>query len=148
MFVPAKRSYYVKALSLVKRKDNVLVFSDEIDRARAIGDTLGGNVIYMSGNEAYEDLYLMSLCHDNICSNSVFSWWGGWLNAHSDKIVVCMKEWLRPGYREHRNLSCDDWIEIQTVNSILGHYRVVRPFARVYRTVSALVGKDRKPRRA
>jgi hypothetical protein len=141
MYVPAKRSYYVRALSLVGRGEQTLVFSDEIARAKAVGDTLGGNVIYMAGNEAHEDLYLMSLCRDNICSNSVFSWWGAWLNAHSDKTVVCMKEWLRPGYCDHRGLTCDEWIEIKTVNSILGHYRVVRPFARVYRTVETLRGR-------
>ena len=73
MFVPANLAYYVKALSLVNHRENLLVFSDEIDRARGIAERLSGNIIYMDGNRAYEDLYLMSLCHDNICSNSTFS---------------------------------------------------------------------------
>jgi hypothetical protein len=144
MFVPANLAYYVKSLSLVNRRENLLIFSDEIDRAREIAERLSGNIIYMDGNRAYEDLYLMSLCHDNICSNSTFSWWGAWLNNYNDKVVVCPKEWLRPGYGEHRDLTCDGWIEIRTVNPIFGHYRMVRPFAKMYRALEVLRRKTQK----
>lgn len=44
----------------------------------------------------------------------------------------------RPGYAEHRNLTCDEWIEIRTVNPILEHYRLVYPFARMYRALGLL----------
>ena len=134
MFVIPRLGYYVQALSHVRNSETLLVVSDDMVRARGIAEGLTGNIIYAEGNRPYQDLYLMSQCHDNICSASTFSWWGAWLNAHDDKIVICPKEWLRPGYHEHRNMTCTGWIEIQTVNSVLGHYYAVLPLAKAYRT--------------
>lgn len=145
MFVIANLDYYAKALSYVTNSENLLVVSDEIDRARRIAERLSGNIVYANDTEGHEDLYLMSLCHDNICSTSTFSWWGAWLNNYGDKVVVCLKEWLRPGYHEHRNQTCDGWIEIRTVNPIFGHYRMVHPFAKVYRALEVLRRKTQKP---
>ena len=144
-FVTANSTYYAKALSFINHSENLLVFSDEMDRAHRIAERLSGNIIYMDGNRDYEDLYLMGLCHDNICSTSTFSWWGAWLNNHSDKVVVCLKEWHRPGYAKHRNLTCDEWVEIRTVDPVFGHYRVVHPFAKAYRALEVLRRKTQKP---
>jgi len=143
-FVTANSTYYARALSLINHRENLLVFSDEMDRAHRIAERLSGNIIYMDGNRDYEDLYLMGLCHDNICSTSTFSWWGAWLNNHSDKVGVCLKEWHRPGYAKHRNLTYDGWIEIRTVNPVFGHYRVVHPFAKIYRALKVLHLKTQK----
>jgi hypothetical protein len=131
-------SYYTEALSWVNNYEHLLIFSDEIEIAKKTAEKLSGHIIYMDGNKDYEDLYLMSLCHDNMCSSSTLSWWGAWLNIHSDKVVVCLKEWTRPGYVEHRNLTCDGWREIRTVNSILGHYYVVSFLRLISRMIEAL----------
>jgi len=47
----------------------------------------------------------MSLCRNNIISNSSFSWWGAWLNANPAKRVLSPGMWF--GY----NLS-HDWRDI------------------------------------
>jgi hypothetical protein len=38
----------------------------------------------------------MSLCDNNIISNSSFSWWGAWLNVNENKIVIGPKKWFGP----------------------------------------------------
>jgi len=123
--IPAK-NYYIKALKKIKHKKHVLVFSDEPEHAKKHIKNLKGNLSFMEGNEAYEDLYLMARCRDFICSSSTLSWWGAWLNNHSDKTIVAPKEWLRPGYAcQNHDLLCDGWLEIQTYTPFLDNYRVV-----------------------
>ncbi len=49
--------------------------------------------IYAEGNSALEDLYLLSFCSHNIISNSTFSWWSAYLNAHPNKRVLIPARW-------------------------------------------------------
>jgi len=91
--------YYKNALELITKKINkenaeLFIFSDDIDWAK---ENLHFNfpTNFVSDNiiPDYEEMYLMSLCKNNIIANSSFSWWGAWLNQNSAKMIVAPKQW-------------------------------------------------------
>ena len=64
-----------------------------------------------SGAESYRDMQLMSLCRHHIIANSSFSWWGAWLNANPEKIVIAPKHWFSNG-NDDTDLIPDEWIRL------------------------------------
>jgi hypothetical protein len=68
-----------------------LVFSDDIEWCK---NTFPEGIIYVEGNNQFEDLCLMSLCHHNIISNSSYSWWGAFLNKNENKKVIAPSNWF------------------------------------------------------
>jgi hypothetical protein len=126
-YIIAPLMYYINALSRVRRKENILVFSDEMETAREFLKGRKERLVYVECNEYYEDFYLMTLCRDFISSLSTFSWWAAWLNKHDDKIIVCPREWLRPGFRtKNDDLCCSGWTCLSICRPIIGNYRVAK----------------------
>jgi hypothetical protein len=67
----------------------------------------------MEGFDDVEDIWLMSMCKNNIIANSSFSWWGAWLNSNVNKKVVAPENW----FGDQTNLDYSDiipqsWIKI------------------------------------
>jgi hypothetical protein len=105
--------YYKKAISIVGSDKTFFMFSDDISWCKENFKFLD-NVIYCENNEDYEDLYLMSLCRNNIIANSSFSWWGAWLNQNENKITVGPKKWFGPSKSNFitDDIYCEKWIVI------------------------------------
>ena len=107
--------YYKQAVEIISEKvsDPVFfIFSDDAEEAAKIGEELGIHyeiICHNKGDDSYKDMYLMSHCKHNIIANSSFSWWGAWLNANPDKIVVAPKTW---SVRSKNHPQLDDWILI------------------------------------
>lgn len=88
--------YYNDAILEVKNKTNVdffLVFSDDIDWCK---QNFPVDFVFIEDNFDTEDLFLMSMCKHNIIANSSMSWWGSWLNANPDKIIIVPNKWFGP----------------------------------------------------
>ncbi|WP_044268905.1 alpha-1,2-fucosyltransferase [Bacteroides timonensis] len=87
------------------------VFSDDIEYVREyFGEE---NMVFIDGNrkeDSWQDMFLMSRCHHNIIANSTFSWWGAYLNAYNDKIVIAPKRWWY--YFEKDDVVPESWLRM------------------------------------
>lgn len=140
-------SYYIKALRLVKPKDYILVFADRPDLARNFFRPMQERGLIFTDNlNPPQALYLMTRCRANVITNSTFAWWGAWLNAHPERIVVAPTAWSRPGLSIHEEILCDDWIKIPGTHPILDHVQVWRVKHPV-RTVNRILNRMSKNNR-
>lgn len=86
--------YYTEAINKIENGE-FLVFSDDLEWCKSF---FKGKQFDFIVDEDYNELYLMSLCKNNIIGNSTFSWWGAWLNSNENKVVIAPKNWFGPGY--------------------------------------------------
>lgn len=104
-----KMKYYNEAMEIVNDTDLFLIFSDDIEwcKQKFVGD----KYLIVENNKDYQDLYLMSLCNNNITANSTFSWWGAWLNNNENKKVISPKIWFGPRLSIHdtKDLIPETW---------------------------------------
>ena len=90
--------YYRNALGKLEEIDpgtTLIVFSDDIPFCQ---DLFPGNkavfVDWNRGSDSWMDMALMSRCRHHIIANSSFSWWGAWLDASPDKMVIAPVKWF------------------------------------------------------
>lgn len=88
-------AYYERAIGRIENLaccPTYFVFSDNPDATRSALRLPRGRSVFVSSNggqaRPYVDLWLMSACRHFIIANSTFSWWGAWLGAHVDKVVI------------------------------------------------------------
>jgi hypothetical protein len=95
--------YYRSAVACfesdVGHEAELFVFSDDAAAAEMVLSFVPkSRLVHVRGDPAlpWEDLTLMARCRHHIIANSSFSWWGAWLNASPDKIVVAPRAWFSP----------------------------------------------------
>jgi len=104
-------NYFIDAYNEMGNDKKYLIFSDDIEWCKKNFDFIKDKVI-IEGNTDYQDLYLMSLCKNNIIYNSTFSWWGAWLNKNNNKKVIAPKNWFGPKYSHLviDDVFCEGWL--------------------------------------
>lgn len=104
--------YYKSSIEILKdNTDLFVVFSDDINWCKE--NLKLDNILYIEGEKDYIELYLMSMCDNNIIANSSFSWWGAWLNQNEDKIVIGPTKWFGPRITSSsKDIIPDSWIKI------------------------------------
>lgn len=90
----AKEEYIYKALEKIDKISHVFIFSD--DKEWVKNNLKFENVTYINEDEDYKELWLMSLCKNNIIVNSTFSWWASYLNTNKNKKIVAPSIWFGP----------------------------------------------------
>ena len=80
-------AYYQTAVKKLPKDLFYIIISDDPDFAEYIFKNMSNTYISRE-NPAVVDMFLLTLCRYNILANSTFSWWGGWLNNNSDKVVI------------------------------------------------------------
>jgi hypothetical protein len=105
--------YYQQSIKLIGEDKHYIIFSDDIKWCEE-NFTFLNNKTFISGNQDYEDLYLMSMCKNNIIANSTFSWWGAWLNKNETKKVIIPSKWfgISNSHLNTNDLYCEDWIQL------------------------------------
>jgi hypothetical protein len=104
--------YYLSGMNILKEYTDVfLIFSDDIEWCKA--NIKGDDIIYIEDEKDYIEIYLMSLCNNNIISNSSFSWWGAWLNENENKKIIGPKLWFGNAIQFiSDDIIPDDWIKL------------------------------------
>ena len=90
----APDNYYNRAVAMMERlvpNAHYFIFSDKPLIARARIPLPDDRVTLVAHNQddenAYADLWLMTLCQHFIIANSTFSWWGAWLAERPETLI-------------------------------------------------------------
>ena len=112
-----KTHYYKNAIQLIEsqvKNPVFFLFSDDMPWVKE-NFKLNFETHYVAFNDAttnFEDLQLMASCQHNIIANSSFSWWGAWLNATPNKIVIAPKVWFNDPTVNTSDLIPKTWVTL------------------------------------
>jgi hypothetical protein len=107
--------YIQGSFKYLPKHDKVLVMSDDIEWCKE--NIKLPNIVFSDNSKFWDEygIWLLSLCHHFIISNSTFSWWGAWLSNYKDKVVITPSTWFGPKIEySSDDICCDDWIKIPT----------------------------------
>lgn len=109
--------YYDSAMKYFDKSALFIVFSDDIEWCK---NNLNIPNVYFIENiqsripsDLFE-LFLMSMCDNNIIANSSFSAWAAYLNKNENKKVIAPRKWFVPPVSNDQisDIYDDDWIII------------------------------------
>lgn len=113
-YAVASKPYFNKAIDYIGRDKKFLIISDDIEWCKK---KFKGDNFYFSDNEKpIIDLYIQSMCKNNIISNSTFSWWGAWLNPNPGRLVIYPNPWYGKTFSNYntKDLIPADWIRMES----------------------------------
>lgn len=112
------QDYYTRALKWARDeigpKLHAFVFSDDLVWARD-NLQLDCPMTLVDANDplsAHEDLRLMAACRHHVIANSTFSWWGAWLDARPDKVVIAPHRWYADSRLSNPDILPAGWIAV------------------------------------
>jgi hypothetical protein len=102
--------YYKKAIKTIG--DSYFVFiSDDINWVKE--NFKSDNYFIPDFNDELLDMTLMTMCDNNIISNSSFSWWGAYLNEYPEKQIITPNRWFSTkGPSDTQDVIPNNWIKL------------------------------------
>lgn len=102
VFINLQKDYYEKAIKHIREKTSKPVFFvfsyDDPEWIKQELKFSEKELVIVDkkyvGDRFKTYLRLISLCKNNIISNSTFAFWGAYLNKNKDKIVISPKKWM------------------------------------------------------
>tara|TARA_R110000851_G_scaffold48370_5_gene117009 strand:- start:350 stop:1114 length:765 start_codon:yes stop_codon:yes gene_type:complete len=108
---PCSPQYYQEAMVKMPEGTKFLIFSDDIPFCKEV--FTGESFIFVENEVDYIDMYIMSLCTNNIIANSTFSWWGAWLNKNGNKVVIVPSVWFGVDKQlDTKDIIPSEWVKI------------------------------------
>lgn len=113
-----ERDYYRNAIDyIVSILPNPVFyfFSDDIEQIEKEYSDNDYNIQFVrsfKSDPGWIDMMLMSNCRHHIIANSSYSWWGAWLSANPDKIVIAPQKWFADEDRSASDIIPDAWIQM------------------------------------
>lgn len=117
VYATCSLDYYARGVEYIAQKcpdPTLFIFSDDIDWVKQ-NLKLPYEMIFVThnaGKTSYEDMWLMSLCANNIIANSSFSWWGAWLNNNKEKIVIAPQKWFNDDNVVQTDVIPKSWVRL------------------------------------
>lgn len=104
------KSYIDRALDELASYGHIFVFGDDKEFLKK--NFIEKEITIVDEEDWYE-LWLMSLCKNNIIANSTFSWWGAFLNKNITKKIFVPSIWFGPdGPQDYLDIFEEDWKKI------------------------------------
>ena len=94
--------YYKKGMDIFPEDTQFVIFSDRMDWCKIhFKDFIDKKIVFIDGNDHFQDLYLMSMLKHHIIANSTFSWWGSYLCQNPNKITIAPTPWAHPNFSQY-----------------------------------------------
>jgi hypothetical protein len=101
-------SFFKESMKIIG-DSNFIVVSDDLNWCKE--NFLEDNVFFSPFNSEIDDFILMSLCENNIISNSSFSWWASYLNNNESKKIIAPNFWFgEEGPKDTFDIYKKEWI--------------------------------------
>ena len=108
------KEYLDRSLNIIGKYSHLFLFSDD---KNWLFSNFNGENITIIDEEDYVDMWIMSLCKNNIISNSSFSWWSAFLNKNKNKKVICPSIWFGSnGPKNYSDTYEPEWLKLDVIN--------------------------------
>jgi hypothetical protein len=110
--------HFMRAVSLIAArvaKPRFFIFSDDIEWCQKEIRLEHPYTIVpneLAAPTLSQHFHLMTLCKHFIISNSSYSWWGAWLGAHPEKIVIAPRRWINRADIDTSDVTPPTWLRI------------------------------------